>query len=179
MIDTNKLRYSHDPKFSGVITRFDGEEGMIYGDDGSSCKPLYDLAWHKENETEITEEHAVNILGGKRPWELETQSPATAVQPAPTPTSELHVWAMVIQDMRERNRDGIAKYGTPLQVDNGRDKLIDAYREELDKCVYMRAWIEQRNAAVALLRESKQFCGTKTSEMIDQAIAMLMGGGKC
>ena len=106
------------------------------------------------------------------------QSPATAVQPAPTPTSGRPVWEMVIEDMHERNRFGAEKHGTPLQVDNGRDKLIDAYQEELDKCVYMRAWIEQRNEAVALLRESQKFCGQRAVEVIDKAIAMLMGGGK-
>lgn len=248
MVEKN-MRYfacRGEPRYP-AITRFVGESGMIYGSDGSSCEANQNLRWHEENEPEVTEDEAINIVGGKRPWEpepqspattaryflgaysnecvrrfvgnsgciyfkdgsfketprdldwhiknfretteatainivggrpWETQSPATAVQPAPTPTSGRPVWEMVIEDMHARNRFGTEKHGTPLQVDNGRDKLTDLYQEGLDKLVYMRAWIEQRNAAVALLRESKQFCGTKTSEMIDQAIAMLMGGGK-
>ena len=176
MVEKN-MRYfacRGEPRYP-AITRFVGESGMIYGSDGSSCEANQNLRWHEENAPEVNEEEAIKIVGG-RPWE--PQSPATATQPAPTQTSGRPVWEMVIEDIHARNRFGIEKHGTPLQVDNGRDKLVDAYQEELDKCVYMRAWIEQRNAAVALLRESKQFCGTKAAEMIDKVIAMLMGGGK-
>ena len=90
------------------------EVGAVFYLDGSRSRGDY-LRWYLERPLtflEITESEAVEILGGKRPWGTEKQSPETS-------------------------------------------------------------------AAVALLRESKQFCGTKTAEMIDQAIAMLVGGGEC
>lgn len=176
MSETNPWRYFRCVE-DNYIRRVRYSEGCVFGPDGIIEIRVAHLNGYAQSSLfrEITEAEAVTILGCC-PWE--TQSPATSVQPAPTPTSGRPVWEMVIEDMHARNRFGAEKHGTTLQVDNGRDKLVDAYQEELDKCVYMRAWIEQRNAAVALLRESKQFCGTKTSEMIDQAIAMLMGGGK-
>lgn len=49
----------------------------------------------------------------------------------------------VLNDMRERDRVGRARYGTPLTADNGRDQLVDAYQEALDKAAYLRAaWLE-------------------------------------
>jgi hypothetical protein len=64
-------------------------------------------------------------------------------RPAPLP-AEGDVWKLVMADMEQRRQMGIAKYGTPLQVDNGRDHLIDLYQELLDACVYLRAEIERR-----------------------------------
>ena len=40
---------------------------------------------------------------------------------------------------------GIRKYGTPLQPDNGRDSLQDAYEEALDLCVYLKNEIRLRD----------------------------------
>ncbi len=75
-------------------------------------------------------------------------------QPAPKPGAT-DVWPLVIADvlqnmpaviaadlaadMRERDAAGRQKYGTPLQAENGRDHLVDAYQEALDLCVYLRA----------------------------------------
>lgn len=64
-------------------------------------------------------------------------------QPAPTPNSQPAIWDLVVKDMEERNRDGIEKYGTPLQPFNGRDALIDAYQEVLDMSVYLRQKIQE------------------------------------
>lgn len=41
-----------------------------------------------------------------------------------------------IVDMAERDKMGRAKYGTPLQPNNGRDHLTDEYQELLDAAVY-------------------------------------------
>lgn len=54
------------------------------------------------------------------------------------------VWLLVLKDMEDRRLHGIEKYGLPVQADNGRDHLIDAYQEALDLCVYLRAEIERR-----------------------------------
>ena len=65
-------------------------------------------------------------------------------QPPPTPNAGRPVWELVIEDMRERDRVGRARYGTPLQTHNGRNALVDAYQEALDLVVYLRQAIEER-----------------------------------
>lgn len=67
----------------------------------------------------------------------------TQEQAAPQPATG-DVWLLVLKDMEERRLHGIAKYGVPVQPDNGRDHLVDAYQEALDLCVYLRAEIEKR-----------------------------------
>ena len=65
-------------------------------------------------------------------------------EPDPIKTDERPVWELVIEDMRQRDNEGRAKYGTPLQASNGRDALVDLYQELLDACVYIRQEIERR-----------------------------------
>jgi len=48
--------------------------------------------------------------------------------------------AHIRDDMRERDRLGQERYGTPLQAYNGRDPLIDAYQEALDLVAYLKQW---------------------------------------
>lgn len=69
-------------------------------------------------------------------------------QPPPVTTSSPDVWPTIfdnpnlalpewlIADMRERHELGVKKYGVGLQVQNGRDPLVDAYQEVLDCIVY-------------------------------------------
>lgn len=47
--------------------------------------------------------------------------------------------------MKNRDQMGRKKYGTPLQPNNGRDALQDAYEEALDLAVYLRQAIYERN----------------------------------
>jgi uncharacterized small protein (DUF1192 family) len=65
-------------------------------------------------------------------------------QPNPTPTDEQPIWELVIQDMHSRDHVGRERYGTPLQLTNGRDSLQDAYEEALDLVVYLRQEMERR-----------------------------------
>ena len=65
-------------------------------------------------------------------------------QPPPTPNDNSDVWLLVVDDMRARREFGIEKYGTPVQANNGRDVLQDAYEEALDLAVYLRQEIEER-----------------------------------
>lgn len=65
-------------------------------------------------------------------------------QAPPIPNNTKPVWELVIDDMQERDRVGRQRYGTPLQANNGRDALIDAYQEALDLVVYLRQAIEER-----------------------------------
>lgn len=69
---------------------------------------------------------------------------ATTQQQPPSPCDGDDIWLLVIRDMEERRKFGIAKYGQPVRADNGRDHLVDAMQEALDLVVYLRAAIEQR-----------------------------------
>lgn len=77
-----------------------------------------------------------------------------APQPLPIPVDGPAVWDLVIADMQDRDRVGLENYGVRLTVGDGRDSLIDAYQESLDKSVYLKkAIIEQdglRRRIVAL-----------------------------
>jgi hypothetical protein len=65
-------------------------------------------------------------------------------EPDPVKNDSRPVWELVIEDMYARDAAGREKYGTPLQANNGRDALVDAYQEALDLCVYLRQAIEER-----------------------------------
>lgn len=56
----------------------------------------------------------------------------------PVPNEEQHVANQVMHDLHKRKVFGIKKYGTPLQPNNGRDALQDAYEEALDLCCYLK-----------------------------------------
>ncbi len=55
------------------------------------------------------------------------------------------IWPLVMKDIEERVEMGLAKYGTALRANNGRDPLIDAYQEALDLVMYMRQAIHERD----------------------------------
>lgn len=67
-------------------------------------------------------------------------------EPPPLSNDSVPIWDLVIADMRERDMTGRSKYGTPLQANNGRDALVDAYQEALDLVVYLRQAIEERGS---------------------------------
>ena len=81
-----------------------------------------------------------------------------APQPLPTNGEGAEVWplifnstALVIPDwlrasMRERHAIGVQKYGTGLQVWNGRDPVVDAFQEAMDLVVYARQARERLQA---------------------------------
>lgn len=67
-------------------------------------------------------------------------------EPPPIANECPPVWPLVIEDMKERNEEGVAKYGVPLQPHNGRKPLRDAYQEVLDMAAYIRQAIyEEEN----------------------------------
>lgn len=59
-------------------------------------------------------------------------------QPSPTPNDSIPIADLVIADLATRKEFGIAKYGVPLQAQNGRDALLDAYEEILDLACYLK-----------------------------------------
>ena len=68
----------------------------------------------------------------------------TDQQPLPKKNKRKPIVDMVIEDMKERKKKGIAAYGTPLQAHNGRDALQDALEEALDLVFYLKQAIEER-----------------------------------
>lgn len=71
-------------------------------------------------------------------------------QPAPVANTSTPIWELVLSDMKERNRIGTEKYGTPLQAFNSRNSLQDAYEEVLDLAVYLRQVLEEKNLLEAI-----------------------------
>ena len=77
--------------------------------------------------------------------ELEAVAGRHIEQPAPVENDQPAVWPLVIMDMAARDQVGRARYGVPLQPNNGRDALRDAYEESLDLCAYLRQAIMERD----------------------------------
>lgn len=76
-------------------------------------------------------------------------------QPKPIPNNSAHINDLVCVDLRYRKQEGEKKYGVPLQADNGRDALQDAYEEALDLCQYLKqAIVERDNARRAKVHHS-------------------------
>ena len=71
-------------------------------------------------------------------------TPAQDLQPDPKKNDGAAIWNLGIADMRARDDFGRMKYGTPLQANNGRDALLDAYQEALDLVAYLRQAIEEK-----------------------------------
>jgi hypothetical protein len=71
-----------------------------------------------------------------------TYTPDEQVKPIATSGPVIH--NLVIDDLRERLRIGIERYGQPLQAHNGRDVLKDIYEELLDAACYVRQLMEER-----------------------------------
>lgn len=83
---------------------------------------------------------------------------------APPQQTQGDIWLLVLQDMEARRQMGITKYGMPVQVNSGRDRLVDAYQEALDLCVYLRAEIEERvqsKLQVPATPQHSRRCGTE------------------
>ena len=68
-------------------------------------------------------------------------------QPDPEFNDNPVIQTLVMNDMADRLKLGIERYGTGLQGHNGRDMLLDAYEEALDLCVYLRGAIYERDEA--------------------------------
>ena len=66
-------------------------------------------------------------------------------QKPPKKNDKPAVWDLVIQDMKDRDKEGFRKYGVRLQPHNGRDPLIDAFQEAIDLVVYLRQAIYERD----------------------------------
>ncbi len=68
----------------------------------------------------------------------------SAIDKSAIPESEMPAILGVIDELQERREFGLKKYGTLLQVGNGRNAVRDALDEALDLIVYMRLIITER-----------------------------------
>jgi hypothetical protein len=76
-------------------------------------------------------------------------------QPEPTPISTpdaQSVTRAVMADLAEREKHGIAKYGTTLQTFNGRNALVDLYQELIDATQYCRQLLMKEQGAANALK---------------------------
>lgn len=54
------------------------------------------------------------------------------------------VTSLVLHDIKTRSEMGAKKYGKPLQTNNGRDAMVDAYQEAIDLVLYLRQEIREK-----------------------------------
>lgn len=79
-------------------------------------------------------------------------------EPPPVPNNNSSIHDLIIQDLQQRKDFGLEKYGTLLQLGNGRKTAVDLHQEMLDAVVYSRLLIEEQNAIIkALLLMVKEF----------------------
>lgn len=94
------------------------------------------------------------------------RSPALYAQPHPKSDGR-DLWPLVIDDMKDRDRLGKAKYGIGLRPHNGRNALIDAYQEVLDLSVYLRQEIEEQQTLSDALDSLRKIPGFEKSSLSD------------
>lgn len=77
-------------------------------------------------------------------------------QPLPVVNTNPVIQGLVRDDLVEREKVGISRYGNGLQAENSRDMLLDAYEEALDLTVYLRGEREERRIRHELTVELTQ-----------------------
>jgi hypothetical protein len=82
------------------------------------------------------------------------QRPGDQALPVHNENPEIH--SLVTADIEARRQLGISRYGTPLQAENGRNALQDAYEECLDLACYLRQLIEEQLFAAQSSEETPQ-----------------------
>lgn len=73
-------------------------------------------------------------------------------QDVPVVNDGVSMQSLVRQDLDDRERVGIQRYGTSLQAFNGRDAVRDAYEEAMDLTVYLRQVLAERDALAEAAR---------------------------
>lgn len=70
-----------------------------------------------------------------------------AAKREPEPTKgEQEILPLVLADFQARADAGLERYGTPLETNNGRNALMDAYQEAIDLVMYLRQAIAEMEA---------------------------------
>lgn len=66
-------------------------------------------------------------------------------QPLPVVNDAPYVADALVDFIEQRKAIGIERYGTPLQPNNGRDALRDAFEEAVDLATYLAQVIIERD----------------------------------
>jgi hypothetical protein len=109
-----------------------------------------------------------------------TPRDAVSPQPPPRPNENPEITDLVMADLLAKKIAGRAKYGVPLQPENGRDPLIDAYQETLDRANYLRQAIEENRPsrekvrALLVLRVLPRIGGGSVREVLLDVIEPLV-----
>lgn len=132
----------------------------------------------------IPEENGPRTVGD---WIDDLEEAPSLVEPEPMPTkNELpYMWPKaidrIIEIARQRDDFGAKKYGTRLQPFNGRDPLVDAFQEGLDKLVYIEQELFERpykdaviEAAIAFATNSDPWLNTTLTTKLRQAVDSLL-----
>jgi hypothetical protein len=157
---------------------FSNDGGKTYYDIDEPTRvvrPTFDPAFpHKES----TIDQPPPVANDARPtWEL-------VVEMCERWSGEHPTDGKVIADMRERDRVGRERYGTPLQPNNGRNSIADAYAEGLDFVAYLtNAIIERKlnpddmgHQLGDILWRVISFCSVLREEMDNDAAATRPAG---
>lgn len=82
------------------------------------------------------------------------------------------IFRKVAKDMKDRHEVGVARYGTPLQANNGRDALVDAYQEILDSIVYLKQVLVENklDKAMSSLIRREYFLAMRAAETIKDCL---------
>ena len=67
------------------------------------------------------------------------------MQKRPKKNPHPEVMKLFLKDLKDRYKEGVRRYGVPLQPFNERDALQDAYEEAIDLALYLRQAIYERD----------------------------------
>lgn len=76
-------------------------------------------------------------------------------------------YGVLIPHLLDRKAFGIKKYGTPLQVSNGRDHRHDAFQEIQDMLAYLRQGVERGDENMKVFYYQAIVMAAEFAELID------------
>ena len=133
-----------------------GQGNRLYGDPATvTALAKFMLVDHSSESFVVhdiftTTEHelGIGILADFDEQEKDVVHPASpnTPEPAPQQSDALAAWDLVLQDIKERDANGVAKYGRRLTPQDGRNSVVDLYQELLDAVVYLRKWLYEKAA---------------------------------
>lgn len=78
------------------------------------------------------------------------------MQKRPKKNSHPEVMKLFLKDLKARYKEGVRRYGVPLQPFNERDALQDAYEEAIDLALYLRQALYERDRGSKKREKMKQ-----------------------
>jgi hypothetical protein len=115
-------------------------------------------AWAEQSprsfaEAEAFTEVQLTELRNAQADKMHKSTAATVQQPDPKPGTGPSMHDLVCADMQERKAFGLRKYGTILQMGNGRNHLVDGLQEVYDLAVYLKQATLEREEHLACISD--------------------------